>query len=125
MHRPRVSPDGTRVAYFSTASDGSHQVRVRWLAGGGEIDCGWTERFQWWHGPFWCPDGRALLVHALERGATAPTLWSVDLASGDVRDSIHRDSRARRTEPSTPPSAGWSSTRDGLAPHGELRHSRQ
>lgn len=83
-YRPCVSPDGTRLAYFSTASDGSHQVRVRWLAGGGEIDCGWTERFQWSHGPFWCPDGRSLLVHARERGAPSPALWIVNLESGST-----------------------------------------
>ena len=81
-YRPCVSPDGRRLAYFSTAADGSHQVRVRSLPGGEEVDCGWTKRFQWSHGPFWCPDGRSLLVHARERGAPSPALWIVDLESG-------------------------------------------
>jgi Tol biopolymer transport system component len=81
-YRPCISPDGGRLAYFSTASDGSHQVRVRSLVDGREIDCGWTGRFHWSHGPFWCPDGRSLLVHARERGTTSPALWIVDLESG-------------------------------------------
>lgn len=81
-YRPCISPDGRRLAYFSTAADGSHQVRGRSLPDGKEIDCGWTERFRWSHGPFWCPDGRSLLVHARERGAPSPALWIVDLESG-------------------------------------------
>jgi Tol biopolymer transport system component len=81
-YRPCISPDGRRLAYFSTSPDGSHQVRVRSLPGGEEVDCGWTERFQWSHGPFWCPDGRSMLVHARERGAPSPSLWIAHLESG-------------------------------------------
>jgi TolB protein len=83
-YRPCISPDGQWLAYFSAASDGSHQVRVRSLADGRELDCSWTGRFRWSHGPFWCPDGRSLLVHARERGATSPALWIVDLESGSA-----------------------------------------
>lgn len=84
-YRPCISPDGQRLAYFSAASDGSHQVRVRTLPTGKEIDCGWTERFLWSHGPFWCPDGRSLLIHARERGAPSPALWVADIESGATR----------------------------------------
>jgi Tol biopolymer transport system component len=84
-YRPCVSPDGRLLAYFTSASDRSHQVRLRDLSTGEELPVGWTGRFAWSHGPFWCSEGRSLLVHALERGATAPALWRVELPGGDVQ----------------------------------------
>lgn len=84
-YRPCVSPDGRLLAYFTSTSDRSHQVRLRDLSTGEELPVGWTGRFAWSHGPFWCSEGRSLLVHALERGATAPALWRVELPGGDVQ----------------------------------------
>jgi Tol biopolymer transport system component len=84
-YRPCVSPDGRTLAYFSPAPDGAHQVRLRSLVSGRELDCGWTRRFAWSHGPFWFGDGEKLLVHALDRGANAPALWLVELGTGGLR----------------------------------------
>ena len=84
-YRPCVSPDGRLLAYFTSAPDSSHQVRLRELTSGKERPTDWTGRFAWSHGPYWFAHGRALLVHALARGATAPALWRVDLASGEVQ----------------------------------------
>jgi len=84
-YRPCVSPDGRTLAYFSPSPDGAHQVRLRSLHSGSELDCGWTRRFAWSHGPFWCSDGQTLLVHALDRGAQAPSLWLIELATGMSR----------------------------------------
>ena len=83
-YRPCISPDGSRLAFFSPTVDGAHQVRLVSLATGEDIACDWTQRFAWTHGPYWYPDGRSLLVHGLERGATRPALWQVDLAEGQV-----------------------------------------
>lgn len=84
-YRPCVSPDGRTLAYFAPARGGSHQVRLRSLDTGAEIDCGWTERFAWSHGPYWCDGGDRLLVHALERGARTPGLWLVDPARSELQ----------------------------------------
>jgi len=73
------------AAYFSATGDGSHQVRVRSLATDQEQPCEWTRRFAWSHGPFWCPDGESLLVHALDRRTRVVGLWVVNLTNGEAR----------------------------------------
>jgi Tol biopolymer transport system component len=83
-YRPCLSPDGLTLAYFSPAPSGAHQVRLRSLESSRELDCTWTRRFAWSHGPFWCDDGDTLLVHALDRGARAPALWLVKVATGEL-----------------------------------------
>jgi len=83
-YRPCVSPDGRQLAYFTSAADGSHQVRLLDPSTGKQLPSEWTERFTWSHGPFWFDNGSALLVHALERGATAPALWRVQLHTWQV-----------------------------------------
>jgi len=84
-YRPCVSPNGRTLAYFSSTPEGAHQVRLRSLESGRELDCSWTRRFAWSHGPFWSGDGEALLVHAREHGALAPALWLARLATGELR----------------------------------------
>jgi len=83
-YRPCISPDGRTLAYFSAAADGFHQVRLLSLATHEEIECTWTRRFKWSHGPFWCYDSRSLLLHALEHGARFPALWLVVLSTGHI-----------------------------------------
>jgi len=84
-YRPCISHDGRLLAYFSADADGSHQIRLLRLATGENVGCDWTRRFAWSHGPFWYPNDRFLLMHALERGMPAPALWRVDLVTDDVQ----------------------------------------
>jgi hypothetical protein len=84
-YRPCVSPDGRLLAYFAPAVDGSHQVRILVLATGQPLQCRWSVRFAWSHGPYWCWTASTLLVHALERGASLPALWRLDVMTGEAR----------------------------------------
>ncbi len=83
---PRISPDGSRVAFVletRSTPDAPPDVRllVVPLAGGEarEVAAGWD---RWPGGPRWTPDGTALLVTADERGARP--VFRVDVATGDI-----------------------------------------
>jgi dipeptidyl aminopeptidase/acylaminoacyl peptidase len=85
-HRPRVSPDGTRVAVgverrSSPADPGAIWLALVPLAGGPveALTAGWD---RWPDSARWTPDGAALIVTADDRGR-AP-LWRVDATTGDV-----------------------------------------
>ncbi|HZE88719.1 MAG TPA: WD40 repeat domain-containing protein [Verrucomicrobiae bacterium] len=80
---PRVSPDGTLVAFFDSAQTGSVSVSVVDKAGKVRVlTAGWGD---WWY-LCWSPDGREVWFASPEPGASANTsaLWAVSL-SGKVR----------------------------------------
>jgi dipeptidyl aminopeptidase/acylaminoacyl peptidase len=84
---PRVSPDGTHVAYVverrSTPTETVDQrLVVAPLDGSGQprdVAPSWD---RWAHDPRWTPDGRALLVLADEAGRCP--VFRIDLATGAV-----------------------------------------
>jgi dipeptidyl aminopeptidase/acylaminoacyl peptidase len=55
---PRWSPDGTRLAYFSTAEGGAAQLYVRWMANGEQARLTGLPNSP--NGLEWSPDGRQL-----------------------------------------------------------------
>ena len=83
---PRVSPDGTQVAFIaerrSTQEDpGDSWVAVIPLAGG--VFRALTDRWDRAPGQLrWTPDGTTLITMADDHGRTP--LWRIDVASGDV-----------------------------------------
>ena len=77
--RPRLSPDGTRLAY-TRSSEGQLEVWVRTLADGRDARvarAGDGVAF-----PVWAPDGRALAVGVWRDGHAQ--VHVVDLATGDI-----------------------------------------
>ncbi|MBI3447679.1 MAG: serine/threonine-protein kinase [Acidobacteria bacterium] len=80
---PRVSPDGTLVAFFDSAQTSSVSVSVVDKAGKTRaLTSGWGD---WWY-LCWSPDGKEVWFASPEPGASANTsaLYAVDL-SGKVR----------------------------------------
>ncbi|WP_018683559.1 S9 family peptidase [Actinokineospora enzanensis] len=82
---PRVSPDGTRVAFVVQRRKDPHDPGDRWLGvlplAGGEITHVAREWDRWPHSPRWTPDGASLVVTADHLGRSP--LWLVDLATGE------------------------------------------
>ncbi|MCO8276806.1 prolyl oligopeptidase family serine peptidase [Actinoplanes sp. TRM 88003] len=83
---PRVSPDGSRVAFLVRRKSSADDPGDIWLAsaplGGGPIvplTGGWD---RWPHSPRWTPDGAALIVAADDNGRSP--LWRVDATTGEV-----------------------------------------
>ncbi len=70
---PLWSPDGTRLAYISTAEGGAAQLYVRWLASGESVRV--TGLAQTPSSIAWSPDGRQL-AYVMQVPADAPRLGS-------------------------------------------------
>ncbi|MEV4539650.1 S9 family peptidase [Asanoa sp. NPDC049518] len=92
-HSPRVSPDGSTVAFVIRHRSGPEDPGDMWLcvvplAGGPvrALTAGWD---RWPNTPRWTPDGAALIVTADDNGR-AP-LWKVDVATGEVVRLTHDD----------------------------------
>jgi Tol biopolymer transport system component len=77
--RPRVSPDGSRLAY-TRSSDGQLEVWIRELAGGRDtrvVRLGEGAAF-----PSWSPDGRAVAVDVWRDGHAQ--VYVAELATGAI-----------------------------------------
>ncbi|SNT63908.1 Dipeptidyl aminopeptidase/acylaminoacyl peptidase [Asanoa hainanensis] len=92
-HAPRVSPDGSTVAFVVRHRSGLDDPGDMWLcvvplAGGPvrALTAGWD---RWPNTPRWTPDGAALIV-AADDGGRAP-LWKVDATTGEVVRLTHDD----------------------------------
>jgi dipeptidyl aminopeptidase/acylaminoacyl peptidase len=83
---PRVSPDGTHVAFVVVERFTAERVGDYWLAvvptAGGEVRALTKDWDRWPRSVRWTPDGAALVVVADDHGH-AP-LWRVDAATGEV-----------------------------------------
>jgi serine/threonine-protein kinase len=72
-----LAPDGSRLAFAATSSDGSQQLWLRELDELNAVPLPNTEDGNW---PFWSPDGQTLGFFANGR------LWKLDLETGTPRD---------------------------------------
>ena len=104
---PRVSPDGTRVAFvvrqWSSADDpGAIRLALAPLDGGPvtSLTDDWD---RWTHSPRWTPDGAALIVAADDNGRCP--LWRVEATSGEVTRLTSDD--AAYTDPRVSPDGRW------------------
>ncbi|MCY1144222.1 prolyl oligopeptidase family serine peptidase [Actinoplanes sp. Pm04-4] len=83
---PRVSPDGSRVAFLVRRNSSPDDPGDVWLAvapvKGGPVEPVTAAWDRWPHEPRWTPDGTALIVAADDNGRSP--LWRVEVASGEV-----------------------------------------
>ncbi|MFD8491736.1 S9 family peptidase [Amycolatopsis sp. NPDC059657] len=90
---PRISPDGTGVAFGVERRFTPEEPGDRWLGvlplDGGEIRALTLEWDRWPHSAVWTPDGSALVAVADDNGR-AP-LWRIDVATGEHTRLTHDD----------------------------------
>ena len=108
QHHPRVSPDGTRIAYIEQPARGAGELWVMDADGGAPRRVGTEPAAE----PDWSPDGREIVYVALDdSGGTARaaaengTLRILTLATGRIRTLTTNwpESCPRAGAPLTPP----------------------
>lgn len=110
---PVVSPDGTRVAYFSDAS-GEYQLVVRLLDGSGtplvlDVEAHPT----YYHSPVWSPDGTRLAFSGIGLG-----LWIADLERERCRRVVRSNYLAQGDyQPAWSPDGGFLAYAKGEPDH--------
>ncbi len=84
-YRPVFSPDGRQLAFFtSNTPRGLHDLCLMQWPGGATSFPVRQGSFRWIHGPFWCADGRTILIHGHAAGDKTYALWLLELASRQV-----------------------------------------
>ena len=84
-YRPVFSPDGSQLAFFTTNSpSGIHDLCIMNWPGGETIFPVRPGTFQWIHGPFWCADGKSILIHGPAANEKMYALWILNLSDGHI-----------------------------------------
>lgn len=122
VRTPRLSPDGTQVAFISTR-DGHPEVYAA------TIDSGEVRRLTWWGASKaavlgWAPDGRLLVAtHAVEASIREQVVHAVSLDGGTERLrygsagglAISATGAVALATPPTRPAGHWKRYRGGVA----------
>jgi Tol biopolymer transport system component len=95
---PRISPDGSRIAYMSVAGNISF-VKVMDIDGSGERQVG--EAFKLLRSGVWSVDGREVLFSGLEPDEPDFAIYAIDVETGVLRvliDTEHSEACPHLTE---------------------------